>query len=109
MVEIWKRFRKWGGIPTGLTQNVTDFFLSPQVEGIIGNSDFIYLLNQAPKDQDVLMDKLDLSLEQLKYVTNSESGCGLILFDKACIPFTDHFPTDTKCYKVMTTKPEEVA
>lgn len=108
MVEIWKRFRKWGGIPTGLTQNVTDFFLSPQIEGIIGNSDFIYLLNQAPKDQDLLMDKLDLSLEQLKYVTNSESGCGLILFDKTCIPFTDHFPKDTKCYKVMTTKPEEV-
>jgi len=108
MVEIWKRFRKWGGIPTGLTQNVTDFFSSPQVEGIIGNSDFIYLLNQAAKDQDILMDKLDLSLEQLKYVTNSESGCGLILFDKACIPFTDHFPTNTKCYKVMTTKPEEV-
>ena len=108
MVEIWKRFRKWGGIPTGLTQNVTDFFLSPQVEGIIGNSDFIYLLNQAPKDQDLLIDKLNLSNEQLKYVTNSESGCGLILFDKVCIPFTDHFPTDTKCYAVMTTKPEEV-
>ncbi len=108
MVEIWKRFRKWGGIPTGLTQNVTDFFLSPQVEGIIGNSDFVYLLNQAAKDQDVLADKLDLSYEQLKYVTNSESGCGLILFDKICIPFTDHFPQDTQCYKVMTTKPEEV-
>jgi len=109
MVEIWKRFRKWGGIPTGLTQNVTDFFASPQIEGIIGNSDFVYLLNQASKDQDILADKLDLSTEQLKYVTNSESGCGLILFDKVCIPFTDHFPTDTKCYKVMTTKPEEVA
>ena len=108
MVEIWKRFRKWGGIPTGLTQNVTDFFLSPQVEGIIGNSDFVYLLNQAAKDQDVLAEKLDLSLEQLKYVTNSESGCGLILFDNVCIPFTDHFPQDTQCYKVMTTKMEEV-
>ncbi|MBR1700602.1 MAG: conjugal transfer protein TraE [Lachnospiraceae bacterium] len=108
MVEIWKRFRKWGGIPTALTQNVTDFFLSPQIEGIIGNSDFVYLLNQASKDQDVLADKLNLSYEQLKYVTNAESGCGLILFDRVCIPFTDHFPTETKCYKVMTTKPEEV-
>jgi len=86
MAKIWKRFHQWGCIPTGLTQNVTDFFASPQVEGIIGNSGFIYLLNQAAKDQDILMDKLDLSLEQLKYVTNSEFGCGLILFDKACIP-----------------------
>lgn len=109
MVEIWKRFRKWGGIPTGLTQNVNDFFVSPQVEGIIGNSDFIYLLCQDPKSKDILMDSLNLSSEQLKFITNSDSGCGLILFDKVCIPFSDHFPTDTKCYKVMTTKPEEVS
>lgn len=107
MVEIWKRFRKWGGIPTGLTQNVKDFFMSPQIEGILGNSDFLYILNQSPNDKELLVQKLHLSNEQLKYVTNSEQGSGLILFDKVCIPFMDHFPTDTKCYKVMNTKPEE--
>ena len=56
--EIWKRFRKWGGIPTGLTQNVGDFLKSEEIEGILGNSDFVYLLNQNAKDQAILADKL---------------------------------------------------
>ena len=80
-VEIWKRFRKWGGIPTGITQNVGDFLRSTEIEGILGNSDFVYLLNQNAKDQEILADKLGLSQEQLQNVTNSERGCGLILFD----------------------------
>ena len=107
MVEIWKRFRKWGGIPTGITQNVKDFFKSSQIEGILGNSDFIYLLNQSPDDQEALKSKLHLSNEQLKHVSGSERGSGLILFDKVCIPFMDHFPEDTKCFEVMNTKPKE--
>ena len=78
-VEIWKRFRKWGGIPTGLTQNVGDFLRSEEIEGILGNSDFVYLLNQNAKDQAILADKLGLSDKQLSYVTNSEPGSGLIL------------------------------
>ena len=85
-VEIWKRFRKWGGIPTGLTQNVGDFLRSEEIEGILGNSDFVYLLNQNAKDQAILADKLGLSDKQLSYVTNSEPGSGLILFDNVVIP-----------------------
>ena len=107
-VEIWKRFRKWGGIPTGLTQNVGDFLRSEEIEGILGNSDFVYLLNQNAKDQVILADKLGLSAKQLQYVTNSESGCGLILFNDVVIPFADRYPTDTKTFKIMNTKPEEV-
>ena len=107
-VEIWKRFRKWGGIPTGLTQNVGDFLRSEEIEGILGNSDFVYLLNQNAKDQLILADKLGLSSKQLQYVTNSESGCGLILFNDVVIPFADRYPTDTKTFKIMNTKPEEV-
>ncbi len=106
-VEIWKRFRKWGGIPTGLTQNVGDFLRSEEIEGILGNSDFVYLLNQNAKDQTILADKLGLSEKQLAYVTNSEQGSGLILFDSVVIPFIDKYPTDTKTYKIMNTKPEE--
>ena len=106
-VEIWKRFRKWGGIPTGLTQNVGDFLRSEEIEGILGNSDFVYLLNQNAKDQAILADKLGLSDKQLSYVTNSEPGSGLILFDNVVIPFVDKYPTDTKTYKIMNTKPEE--
>ncbi len=107
MVEMWKRFRKWGGIPTGITQNVTDFFRSPDVEGILGNSDFVYLLNQSADDQDILADKLHLSEEQLKFVTDSDQGCGLIKYNNVILPFTDRYPIDTNTYKVMTTKPQE--
>ncbi len=106
-VEIWKRFRKWGGIPTGLTQNVGDFLQSSEIEGILGNSDFIYLLNQSAQDQVVLAEKLNLSGPQLEYVTNSDSGCGLIIFNDAVIPFIDRYPTDTKTFRIMNTKPEE--
>ena len=106
-VEIWKRFRKWGGIPTGLTQNVGDFLRSEEIEGILGNSDFVYLLNQNAKDQTILADKLGLSEKQLAHVTNSEPGSGLILFDNVVIPFVDKYPTDTKTYAIMNTKPEE--
>lgn len=106
-VEIWKRFRKWGGIPTGLTQNVGDFLKSEEIEGILGNSDFIYLLNQNAKDQAILADKLGLSEKQLAHVTNSEPGCGLILFDNVVIPFVDKYPSDTKTYAIMNTRPEE--
>ena len=106
-VEIWKRFRKWGGIPTGLTQNVGDFLRSEEIEGILGNSDFVYLLNQNAKDQDILVDKLGLSEKQLKYVTNSEPGSGLILFDKVVIPFIDKYPADTETYRIMNTRPED--
>ena len=106
-VEVWKRFRKWGGIPTGLTQNVGDFLRSEEIEGILGNSDFIYLLNQNAKDQEILAEKLRLSEKQLSYVTNSDPGCGLILFDHLVIPFVDQYPKDTSTYAIMTTKPEE--
>jgi len=105
-VEIWKRFRKWGGIPTGLTQNVGDFLRSEEIEAILGNSDFVYLLNQSAKDQVILADKLGLSNRQLEHVTNSEAGSGLILFNDAVIPFVDRYPKDTKTFSIMNTKPE---
>ena len=94
-------------IPTGLTQNVGDFLKSEEIEGILGNSDFVYLLNQNAKDQHILADKLGLSEKQLMHVTNSEPGSGLILFDNVVIPFVDKYPTDTKTYAIMNTKPEE--
>ena len=105
-MEIWKRFRKWGGIPTGLTQNVGDFLRSEEIEAILGNSDFVYLLNQSAKDQVILADKLGLSNRQLEHVTNSEAGSGLILFNDAVIPFVDRYPKDTKTFSIMNTKPE---
>ncbi|WP_101773799.1 VirB4-like conjugal transfer ATPase, CD1110 family [Peptostreptococcus faecalis] len=108
-VEIWKRFRKWGGIPTGITQNVKDLLSSREVENIFENSDFVYMLNQAAGDREILAKQLNISPQQLSYVTHSEAGEGLIFYGNVILPFVDRFPTDTELYRIMTTKPEEVA
>ena len=108
-VEIWKRFRKWGGIPTGITQNVKDLLSSREVENIFENSDFIYMLNQAAGDRQILAKQLNISPHQLSYVTHSGEGEGLLFYGNTIIPFVDHFPKDTELYRIMTTKPQEVA
>ena len=107
-VEIWKRFRKWGGIPTGITQNVKDFLGSSEVENIFGNSDYIYMLNQNAEDREVLAKALSISPQQLAYVTYSEAGEGLLFYGDVILTFVDKFPKDTEMYRVMTTKPDEV-
>ena len=107
-VEIWKRFRKWGGIPTGITQNVKDLLASREIENIFENSDFIYMLNQAGGDRQILAKQLNISPHQLSYVTNSNEGEGLLFYGNTIIPFKDKFPKDTQLYSIMTTKPDEV-
>ena len=107
--EIWKRFRKWGGVPTGITQNVKDLLSSDQIENIFENSDFIYLLSQAPGDRAILAEKLNISPHQLSYVTQSGEGEGLMIYGGAIIPFVDHFPRNTELYKLLTTRPAEVS
>ena len=107
-VEIWKRFRKWGGIPTGITQNVKDLLSSREVANIFENSDFIYMLNQAGGDRGILAKQLNISPHQLSYVTHSGEGEGLLFYGSMILPFVDQFPRDTKLYKIMTTKPGEV-
>ncbi len=108
-VEIWKRFRKWGGIPTGITQNVKDLLSSREIENIFENSDYIYMLNQASGDRQILARQLNISPHQLSYVTQSGEGEGLIFYGSTILPFTDRFPRDTELYKIMTTKPQEKA
>ena len=107
-VEIWKRFRKWGGIPTAITQNVKDLLASREVENIFENSDFVLMLNQAAGDRAILAKQLSISPQQMKYVTHTEAGEGLIFYGNVVLPFVDRFPTDTELYRVMTTKPGEV-
>ena len=107
-VEIWKRFRKWGGIPTGITQNVKDLLSSREVENIFENSDFVYMLNQAGGDRQILAKQLNISPHQLSYVTHSGEGEGLLFYGNVILPFIDRFPKDTELYAVMTTKPNEI-
>ena len=106
--EIWKRFRKWGGVPTGATQNVKDLLSSPGIENILENSDFITLLNQASGDRKILSERLNLSADQQKYIDNSEPGEGLLIFENVVLPFSNPIPKNTQLYKIMTTRLNEV-
>ncbi len=108
-VEIWKRFRKWGGIPTGITQNVKDLLASPEIENIFENSDFIYLLNQASGDRRILCERLNISSKQAGHISNSAPGEGLIVFGNVILPFKDDFPRDNELYDIMTTKLSEIS
>lgn len=106
-VEIWKRFRKWGGIPSGITQNIKDLFRSPEIQNILDTTNFIAMLNQSGDDARLLAEHLDLSEEEENYIKTGEAGKGLLWIEQAKIPFEDEFPKNTICYKVMTTKPGE--
>lgn len=107
-IEIWKRFRKWGGIPTGITQNVADLLASREVESIFENSDFVMMLNQAAGDRAELAKRLNISKHQLSHVTQSGEGEGLLFFGNVMIPFVDRFPKNTELYRLLTTKPSEM-
>lgn len=106
-VEIWKRFRKWGGIPTAITQNIKDLLSSREVENIFENSDFVYMLNQAAGDRQILAKQLNISPHQLSYVTGSGVGEGLLFYGNVILPFVDKFPKNTELYSIMTTKLDE--
>ena len=106
-VEIWKRFRKWGGIPTAITQNIKDLLSSREVENIFENSDFVYMLNQAAGDRQILAKQLNISPHQLSYVTGSGVGEGLLFYGNVILPFVDKFPKNTELYSIMTTKLNE--
>ena len=107
-VEIWKRFRKWGGVPTGITQNIKDLLASREIENIFENSDFILMLNQHSGDQKILAEKLNISKHQISFVNNSNAGEGLLFYGNVIIPFADRYPQDTRTYALMSTKPDEI-
>lgn len=104
---VWKRARKWQGVPTGITQNMEEMLASPEARAIINNSSFVYMLNQSKIDRDILQDILKLTDADMEFVTNAEVGSGLIYTGKQTIPFVDHFPQDTKLYHLYSTKAEE--
>ena len=107
--ELWSRSRKWGAIPTGITQNVETLLLSDLARRMLSNSDFIMMLNQAQPDRVELAGLLNMSNKQLSYVTNTEAGQGLLFAGKSIVPFIDHFPKENDLYQMMTTKIEEIS
>jgi len=107
LFELYKRARKWGGVPTGITQNVEDLLKSETARSMLSNTDFVMMLNQATSDRVQLAKLLNISENLLGYVTSSDSGNGLICCGGSIIPFKDKFPHN-ELYSLMTTKLEEV-
>ena len=107
--ELYKRARKWGAIPTGITQNVTDLLRSQTACTMLSNAEFVILMNQSASDRVTLSEIMNISERQMEYVTDVDSGEGLIIAGKNIIPFVDKFPKDTKLYHLMSTKFQENA
>ena len=107
-VQVWKRFRKYGGLPTGITQNINDLTKNQGTDNILNNTSYIYMLNQSAGDRKALEQHLNLSPHQLKRVTDAAPGVGLLYCENAVIPIENHIPEHTEMYQLMTTKPQEV-
>lgn len=110
LFELYKRARKWGGIPTGITQNIEDLLKSPTGRSMLSNSEFILMYNQSATDREQIAALLKISDTYLEYVTGSEQGSGLMKWGGGVggiIPFKDKFPKNTELYRLMTTKFEE--
>ena len=105
--SAWRRFRKRNAFPTAITQNVEYLLDSVLASTMLSNSEFIVMLNQAASDRQKLANLLNISREQLSYITNADEGCGLIRYGSALVPFVNKFPKKTRLYKLMTTKPGE--
>ena len=105
--SAWRQFRKRGAYPTAITQNVEYLLDSVQASTMLSNSEFFVMLNQAASDREKLAKLLNISKEQMSYVTNADAGCGLIRYGSALVPFINRFPRDTKLYELMTPKPGE--
>lgn len=107
LLKAWKRFRKYGGLLTGITQNIEDCLKNDTARGMLANSEFLLMLNQAPSDRVELANLLNISETQMSYITNAGAGRGLIKVGGAIVPFINDFPRDTELYKLMSTKPGE--
>lgn len=105
--SAWRQFRKRNAYPTAITQNVEYLLDSVQASTMLSNSEFIIMLNQATSDREKLAKLLNISNEQMSYVTNADAGCGLIKYGSALVPFVNRWPRDTKLYQLMTTRPGE--
>ena len=107
-VAVWKMLRKKGCVPSALTQNVKDLLASREIENILDNTDFMILLSQAQSDRAILAKQIGISEHQLSYITQSNSGEGLLFYGSVTIPFVDRFPRG-EIYDLLTTKPEDAA
>ncbi len=109
LFTLWKRVRKYGACATGLTQNVDDLLQSHTARTMLANSEFLVMLNQAATDRVELARLLNISDNQLSYITNVDFGHGLLKCGSAIVPFADSFPQHTRLFKLMTTRLKDLA
>lgn len=107
--SFWKLVRKYGGFMTGITQNVTEVMKSNYACNMLANSEFVFMLNQSQPDRETLIRLLDLSPSQAAFITNSPQGFGLMRAGSAVVPLNALFDKNTRLYRAITTKLEEVA
>ena len=105
LLKAWKRFRKYGGLLTGITQNIADCLSNETARGMLANSEFLLMLNQSPSDRIELAGLLSISETQMGYITNAPAGHGLIKVGGSIVPFANDFPTDTQLFELMSTSP----
>ena len=105
--SAWRQFRKRNAYPCAITQNVEYLLDSVQASTMLSNSEFIVMLNQAASDREKLSQLLNISPEQMSYVTGADAGCGLMRYGNSLVPFINRFPRNTELYKLITTKPGE--
>ncbi len=107
LFTLWKRVRKYGAYCTGITQNLEDLLQSHTARTMLANSEFLIMLNQAPTDRHELAKLINISEKQMEYITDVETGCGLMKIGSALIPFENRFPQNTRLYRLMSTRPDE--
>ncbi|MDD4699746.1 MAG: TraE family protein, partial [Oscillospiraceae bacterium] len=105
--SAWRRFRKRNAFATAITQNVEYLLDSVLASSMLSNSEFVMMLNQAASDREKLAQLLNISPEQMSYITGAKAGCGLLKYGSSLVPFVNQFPKNTKLYKLMSTKPNE--
>jgi len=105
--SAWRQFRKRNAYPTAITQNVEYLLDSVEASSLVSNSELVVMLNQAASDREKLGKLLNISPEQMSYITNADTGCGLIKYGSSLVPFVNRFPKNTKLYDLMTTTPGE--
>ncbi len=106
--QIYKRARKWGGIPTGITQNVDDLLTNEVAGTILNNCNFLLMMNQSQMDRNALARLYDISDPLLEYISDKPAGTGLVYTGSTIIPFINEFPSNNELYRIMSTKATEI-
>lgn len=109
IMAYYKRVRKYGGVMTGITQDVADLLNTEQGEAMYNNTGFFVFLNQSPNGRQKIKELHNVSDALMEYITDQPVGKGLIYNNSVMIPFDYNIPKDTELYRIMSTNPHDDA